>query len=470
MTAAATYRRWRARRVWLRAPARARGWLAREVSAGERGDPESLSLYSWLALTFDRDEPEAERTARLALRGASDGRFASAALAAVLLNREAHDEALDVLRAARARHPTVPWYALSLADALVEAGREDEALSLLEQAAAGGPPLRRHALKRLSRLALARGDTGAARRWFAELLELAPDYLVYASDYVTAGRLELDASDRQAAHEIWRRGSSIYPRNDELRKLLAEHFDDVGSAAPPRIARVSEQAVGARRIPVRTPFITARTGLDRVIDEATAELREPGDVLVLAESAAAAGQGKIVPLELVEARALARLLSRFVGKIGPLHSPEGMEGAILECGRARVLAAAVAGAAGKALGRSGWFYRVAGPPVAMIDDVAACMPPHDHHILFGPRDPEGLAERLARLLGCRVAVVDANHLSGAWVVGASEGVDRAWLTRVLADNPAGNEDEGTPVVLVRPLGDGARRAIAGSASAAGTAG
>ena len=67
-------------------------------------------------------------------------------------------------------------------------------------------------------------------------------------------------------------------------------------------------------------------------------------------------------------------------------------------------------------------------------------------------------------------MVDANHLSGAWVVGASEGVDRDWLTRVLADNPAGNEDEGTPVVLVRPLRDGESAATAGSAAAARTAG
>jgi len=232
VTATATYQRWRARRVWLRSPARALRLLAGDVAAGERGEPESLSLYSWLALTIERDEAQAERTARLALRTAGDGRFASAALAAVLLNREAYDEALEVLRAARARRPSVPWYELSLADALVEAGRRDEALSLLEQAAAAGPPLRRHALKRLSRLSLESGDTEAARRWFGELLGLAPDYLVYASDYVTAGRLELEAGDREAAHEIWRRGSGIYSRNDELRKLLAEHFDDAGSAAP----------------------------------------------------------------------------------------------------------------------------------------------------------------------------------------------------------------------------------------------
>lgn len=455
MEGAATYRRWRAQRVWLRSPARALALLAPDAAAGEAGEPEALSLYAWLALTYRRDEAEAERAARLALHRARDGRFASAALAAVLLNRGAYDEALDVLRAAQRRHPDVPWYALSISDALVEAGRAEGAVPLLEQAAASGPPLRRHALKRLSQLALARGDRFAARRWFGELLSLAPDYLVYASDYVTAGQLALEASDRDETEAIWRRGAAIYPRNDELRELLARHFGDAGPRGDPNVEAVSEQAVGARRIPVRTPFITARTGLVGLVDEATTGVREPGDVLVLAESAAAAGQGRIVPLELVEAEPMAGLLSRFVGKIGPLHSAEGMEGAIMEAGRPRVAAAALAGAAGKLAGRRGWFYRVAGPATAMIDDVAAAMPPHDHHILFGPRDPDGLAAELRDALGCEAAIVDANHLTGAWVVGATPGVERAWLTAALADNPAGNEDEGTPVVLVRRLGTGA---------------
>ena len=86
----------------------------------------------------------------------------------------------------------------------------------------------------------------------------------------------------------------------------------------------------------------------------------------------------------------------------------------------------------------------------MIDDVAACLPPLDHHLIFGPIEPRALARELARALDCEVAVVDANHRTGAWVLAGSDGVDREWLARALADNPAGNEDEQTPVVLVRP--------------------
>ena len=37
----------------------------------------------------------------------------------------------------------------------------------------------------------------------------------------------------------------------------------------------------------------------------------------------------------------------------------------------------------------------------------------------------------------------------AGVVAASGGVDRRWLEAALNDNPAGNQDERTPVVIVR---------------------
>ncbi len=445
------YARWRAKRIWLRDPARAVALL--DGGGGSIGDATALSVRAWLALTYERDEAGAERFARRALGTVGgDTRLASAALAEVLLRRGAYDEAIEVLTAARERLPDVPWYELTIADALAEAGRTDEARARLE-AVAEREPLRRHALKRLSQLALRSGDRADALRWFTELVSIAPNYLVYASDYVTLAELQLEAGDEGAARETLHRGAGIYPRNAALRSLRRERFGERDELGEPNIAPVSEERVGAHRIPIRTPMITGRTGLLPVVDQATREQRRAGDVIAVGESPAAAGQARIVPLELVEPGPLARVLCRFVGKIGPLHSPEGMQGAIMEAGRAKVLAGTAAAVAGKVARKRGWFYRVAGPGTAMIDDVAAAMPPHDHHVVFGPRAPAELASELAGTLGCGVAIVDANHLTGAWVVGSSPGVDDAWVTAALMDNPAGNEDEQTPVVILRPLGD-----------------
>jgi len=402
-----------------------------------------------LVLCDEGEDKAAELAARAALARPGDTRFAAAVLAEVLLRRGEHDEALEVLASARRRWPGVAWYDITLADALLEADRAAEAEVVLE-GSLRRVELRRHALKRLSRLALDRGDPARGRRFLEDLVALAPDYLVYASDYLTLGRLQLADGDTVAARTTWARGAEIYPRHAEMRALLMEHFGMMANHRP-RIDAVAEEALGVRRIPVKTPMITRRTGLLEVIEQATAGIRLPGDVVALSESAVAAGQGRMLPLELMRPGPLAGFLCRFVGKLGPLHSPQGMQGAIMEVGAWRVASAALAGGLGKALGHKGWFYKVAGPPTAMIDDVAACLPPHDHHVVFGPGQPDRLAADLAIALRCHLAIVDANHRSGAWVVGASSGVDRKWLMRVLADNPAGNEDEQTPVVIVRRI-------------------
>src|SRR6267378_2753809 len=222
---------WRGRRVWLRDPARALRLLGDDPT---RLDAESASIRAWLLLTYARDPERAEEAARAALAQDGDTRFASATLVEVHMRRGEADEAIAVLEAARAKLPDVKWYALTLADVLEEAGRVPQAEAVLEEALADAE-LRRHALKRLSRLALERGDRARARGFCTELVALEPDYLVYASDYVTLGTLALDDGDRDAARDTWRAGAGVYPRNAELGRLLAEHFDETPPEKAPNI-------------------------------------------------------------------------------------------------------------------------------------------------------------------------------------------------------------------------------------------
>lgn len=436
----------RAYDIWLRKPEEAQQILE---SRRDDLDGDGMSLLSWLVLTNERDDKKAEQFARKAMAAGGDTRFATATLAEVYKWRGEYDRAAEIIRAAREKYPIIPWYALTLADILKDAGRIEEAEALLESVL-NDRQLRRHVLKRLSKWAVDRGDKARGLKYQTKLIALAPDYLVYASDYALLASLRMDAGDADGAREILLCGASIYPRNTRIREML-QHFGESAPTMAPKIPPVDEREVGARRIPIRTGMITLRTGILPVIQEATAGKLLPDDILALSESPASAGQGRMIPLELITPEGIAKQLSKFVGKIGPLHSPAGMQGAIMEAGRTKVLLGAAAGAAGKLMGKRGWFYRVAGPGAAMIDDVAAALPPHDHHLLFGPGRPDKLSEDLAAALGCHVCVVDANHLTGAWVVGASRGVDRGWVERVLSDNPAGNEDEQTPIVLIRKL-------------------
>ncbi len=437
----------RAYDIWLRKPEEAQQLLE---SRRAELDGDGLSLLSWLVLTNERDDKKAEEIALAAIQAGGDTRFATAAMAEVHKWRGEFDRAAEIVRSAREKYPMIPWYALTLADVLKDGGRIDEAESLLESVV-NDSQLRRHALKRLSKWAVDRNDSVRGLKYQTELIALAPDYLVYASDYTLLSALRLEAGDQAGAREILQRGASIYPRNAQIKQMLHEQFGETAPEKAPNIPPVDEKAVGARRVPIKTSMITLRSGILPVIQAATAGKLQPDDILALSESPASAGQGRMIPLELISPEGMAKQLSKFVGKIGPLHSPAGMQGAILEAGRAKVLLGAAAGAAGKLVGKRGWFYRIAGPGAAMIDDVAAALPPHDHHLLFGPGRPDKLSEDLSAALGCHVCVVDANHLTGAWVVGASAGVDRKWVEKVLSDNPAGNEDEQTPIVLIRKI-------------------
>ncbi len=183
-------------------------------------------------------------------------------------------------------------------------------------------------------------------------------------------------------------------------------------------------------------------------------LLQPGDILTIAESPVAAIQGRAIPISEIKPGFWANILWRFVKKVPygiGLRSPWSMQCAIDEVGLVRILRAAIAGFWGKLRGRSGDFYRVAGKQAAMIDAAHTSGVKEFYEcVILGPKDPDGVAQQLAAALGCPVAVVDANDIFGCTVVGASAGLDIALVEEAMRDNPAGQGDELTPIVILRP--------------------
>ncbi len=187
----------------------------------------------------------------------------------------------------------------------------------------------------------------------------------------------------------------------------------------------------------------------RALDAAGLE-PEPDDILAVAESPLAITQGRIVDVDSLRPGVLARVLCRFFDFDSSLSTPYAMQAAMDEVGAWRVAAAFVLAAPTRLLGRHGDFYRLAGRRVAWMDDVPGTMPPYTQHIILGPDDPVGVSRALARALGCGAAVVDANDLGRVEILGTSSFVDRELLGEALRPNPAGNDDQQTPLVLVRP--------------------
>jgi hypothetical protein len=208
-----------------------------------------------------------------------------------------------------------------------------------------------------------------------------------------------------------------------------------------------------RAVPLKTPLLQPG---DDIVAVAQAALEAAGlragaaDILAICESPLAITQGRLVNIDDLSLGRAAPVLCRLFGSHGSLGDPYGMQLAIEEAGLVRIACAVAVGILGRLVGRKGDFYRVAGRQVAWIDAIAGTMGPYSQSIVLGPSDPEGVARRMAAALGCRAAVVDVNDLGNVEIMGASPGVDAEGLTAVMRTNPQGNDDEQTPLVLVRP--------------------
>ena len=213
---------------------------------------------------------------------------------------------------------------------------------------------------------------------------------------------------------------------------------------------IEVDGVNYERIPIRTHVITEGDDVLDVADRYARENIRGGDILFLSEKVVAVTQGRALRESEMRIGLTARLLWRFVHHspygVG-LRRPSSMECAVRECGAIRIWIAAAAGVLGKLIGKRGWFYRVAGPQAAAID-AAGTSPLQPDRVIMGPKDPCGVSRQIKARLGVETCIVDVNDL-GSNVLGASDGVDRPLVARILSDNPLGQKSEQTPLGLIR---------------------
>ncbi|MBE3581844.1 MAG: coenzyme F420-0:L-glutamate ligase [Thermoanaerobacteraceae bacterium] len=210
----------------------------------------------------------------------------------------------------------------------------------------------------------------------------------------------------------------------------------------------------ATKIPIRTHVLTEKDDIVEVARRYTEGIANRGDVIALAESAVAITQGRAVLPETVRPGRLARFLCRFPTKSGSLATPVAMQLAIDEVGRARILAGCAAAAVGKILGKKGLFYIVAGRELALIDDVAGTMYPYERHVVLGPKDPAKVVKDIKKATGAEAVIADVNDLGCVDIIGISNKLYADAVKDALRDNPFGNEDEQTPIVVLKRAGRG----------------
>jgi F420-0:gamma-glutamyl ligase len=228
---------------------------------------------------------------------------------------------------------------------------------------------------------------------------------------------------------------------------------ELPAALLPGEAFVSSVTVGGERFDrmvVCTPWMTAEVDLVELLREMVVERLQPGDVVAISEKVVVVTTGRGIPASMVQPGRLATFAARHIRPIGDsrgLSIPEKMQLVIDIVGRWRVILAAAVAAAARPLGIHGPFYIVAGYVARSMDGMR---PPYGDVLLppLPPRTARSIAGQLTTEVGHPVAIVDINDRGGSVRAVAGPAMPKRLLAAVLADNPMGQRDRATPIVVV----------------------
>lgn len=209
-----------------------------------------------------------------------------------------------------------------------------------------------------------------------------------------------------------------------------------------------------KRIPVKTHLISIKEPLDDIFAQQVKPLIKPGDWIAISEKVVTISQGRVVHISVVKPSRLAKMIVKGVKKyeddIG-YSLPAKMQVAIWQAGYFRMALAAIIGTLTRLIGRRGDFYRIAGNRISEIDGFNPhAMPPFDEFAMIGPGEPNQYSQWVEDTFGIPTVLIDGNNIN-VEVLGMSKGVPvSAKLARlILLDNPMGQDDEKTPIMIVR---------------------
>lgn len=202
--------------------------------------------------------------------------------------------------------------------------------------------------------------------------------------------------------------------------------------------------------PIKTHLLTQSDDPVEIVKRYVLPHTQPGDIVTIAESPIAIMQGRFYHPTTIKPGWVAKRLCYLFMPTSSLATACGMQSLINISGPLRVLFAFTVGAIAKIFGKPGVFYQLAGEQARLIDDVTGTIPPYDQFIVLGPDNPQEVVDRIQRETGLGAAIADANDLRAVKILAATSGVSIELLEQALISNPAGNADERTPVVLIRP--------------------
>lgn len=210
------------------------------------------------------------------------------------------------------------------------------------------------------------------------------------------------------------------------------------------------------RIPVKTHLIHIKESIDPILEKLVKPHFKKEDWIAISEKFVTIAEGRVIHESTVNPGLLAKLIVKGVKKypddIGYSH-PRKMQVAINQAGWFRVFFAMILGSFTRLLGRHGDFYRIAGHRISEIDGFnPAAIPPFNEFAMLGPADPPKTCQQIEDKYSIPTIIIDGNNINTE-VLGMSKDVpiSKELARKILLDNPMGQNDELTPIIIIRKI-------------------
>ncbi len=212
------------------------------------------------------------------------------------------------------------------------------------------------------------------------------------------------------------------------------------------------------RLAVQTHFVQRKESYLELVNKYIVPLHEKGDILSISEKIIAMCQDNTVSKKDVKLGFWAKFLSKFASSNNhgiAMDEPYKLQLAINMAGLPRILFACVCSAVTKLFGIRGVFYEIAGHDIDGIDGFYMHSSFETYHdlALLNPKEPSKVCNEIQNAFGINSMIVDANDF-GVNILGkcdAFESLSEEFLSSLIKDNPAGQSDELTPLILVKSV-------------------
>lgn len=214
------------------------------------------------------------------------------------------------------------------------------------------------------------------------------------------------------------------------------------------------QATKWTRYPIRTHFISIDDSFEDIIEKYVLPVAKQGDIIALGQKIVSILQKRIIYKKDVKVGFWAKFLSRFAKKTSygfSVGNPLKMQVAINMAGLLRIFWAGTCSMVAKLFGIAGTFYRVVGHQINELDGFYGKFYPQYADIgILGPIGCDSLCDKLREKFSLSFFVADVNDL-GANILGESNDLigQENMLLKILKDNPAGQSNEQTPIIIIR---------------------